>query len=119
MNTHDEYRRHIQQPGTTTTSEAPTVAEANHLARHGDPSLAQPDRAGLVTPSGKRIAWVRPTELHSYASGSIGRGIDLQAELARRVARAPRTGARSARQITPKLARRGPTASATQEGLQL
>ncbi len=117
MNTHAEYRRHIRpQKITAGPEEAPTPEEVSHLARHGDPSLVHP---GLTTPTGKRIAWVRPTELHSYASAVIGRGIDLQAELARRAGRAPHTVARSARRAAPDLSRRGLAASTSQEGLHL
>ncbi len=118
MNTHDEYRRHTQ-PSASATPEMPSAEEMNHLARHGDPSLAARHQADLVTPSGKRIAWVRPTELHSYAGSAIGRGIDLQAELSRRAACAPRTAARSVSRLAPPLTRRGPAASTIQEGLQL
>jgi hypothetical protein len=119
VNTHDEYRRHTQKPAASATPDAPTAEEVNQLARFRDPSLTSRNQAALVTPSGKRIAWVRPTELHSYAGSVIGRGIDLQAELARRAARAPRTAARSVRRATPPLTRRGPAASTAQEGLQL
>jgi hypothetical protein len=118
VNTHDEYRRHTQ-PAASATPETPTAEEVNHLARYRDPSLTARNQAHLVTPSGKRIAWVRPTELHSYAGSVIGRGIDLQAELARRAARAPRTATRSVSRAMPPLTRRGPAASTTQEGLQL
>lgn len=115
MNTHAEYRRHMNQPPST-APEPTTAEEASHLARHGDPSVKafQP-----TTLTGRRIAWIRPTELHSHAGDVIGRGLDLQAELSRRAARAPRQVARSARRTAPDLARRGPAASASQEGLQL
>lgn len=110
MNTHAEYHRHMRSQEAAPTSEG-----ANQLARLGDPSLAP---AGLATPTGKRIAWVRPTDLHSYGSAAIGRGIDLHAELTRRTRRAPQTLVRSARRAVPDLTRRGPAASTSQEGLQ-
>lgn len=115
MNTHAEYRRHVSQ-GAPAADVSPSPDEVNELARHGDPSLTA---TGPKTPSGKSIAWVRPTELHAYAGALIGRGIDLQAELARRTARSPQTLSRSVRRAAPRITRRGPAASANKEGLQL
>ena len=116
MNTHAEYRRHVRQSLPASEPEAPRADDTSALAHHADPSLAP---TGPTTPSGKRIAWVRPSELHSYAGAVIGRGIDLQAELGRRAQRTPQTVSRSARRAAPHITRRGPSASATQEGLRL
>jgi hypothetical protein len=114
VNTHAEYRRHLGERTATAGPEAPAPEQLSHLSRHGDPSLTRPT---LRTPTGRHIAWVRPTELHSYAGGAIGRGIDLQAELARRASRAPHTVARSVRSAAPGLRSR-PAPTASQEGLQ-
>ena len=116
MNTHAEYRRHVHESSPAPEPEAPRADETSALAHHADPSLAP---TGPTTPSGKRIAWVRPSELHSYAGAVIGRGIDLQAELARRAQRAPQAITRSARRAAPHITHRGPATSATQEGIQL
>ena len=119
MNTDVEYRRHFQQHAPVQESPAASTLEGpNGLAIHGDPSL-HPAQPALVTPTGKRIAWIRPTELHSFSGVLIGRGIDLQAELARRAGRAPHTLVRGARRTTRDLARRRGTPDFSQEGLQL
>lgn len=113
MNTHAEYRRHSYRP-----PERPSPAEgveptASELARHRDPLLGpeQPAREQMQ----KRIAWVRPTELGSYLSPMVGRGIDLQTELVRRARRTPATTTRTLRHPGPH--RAAPTVS--QEGLGL
>ncbi|GAB4005428.1 hypothetical protein GCM10028772_13450 [Nocardioides ultimimeridianus] len=108
MNTHTEYRRHSSpQP------EPHAEAEAGELARHRDPSLS----AATGAPSAQRhIAWVRPTELASYAEAMVGRGIDLHAELLRRTRRAPITTTRAIRHPAPTTP---PPATARMEGLQL
>ena len=116
MNTHAEYRRHGHHASPAPVPEATRADETSVLAHHTDPSLAP---TGPTTPSGKRVAWVRPSELHSYAGAVIGRGIDLQADLARRAQRAPTAITRSARRAAPHFTHRGPAASAAQEGIQL
>lgn len=116
MNTHAEYRRHLHQP-TAETPPPPTSETAQHLAIHGDPSITR--EPGATTATGRHIAWVRPTELHTYADGLIGRGIDLHAELARRARRSPRALTRSVKRAAPNLARRPATPVAGQEGVQL
>lgn len=71
----------------------PTVAdEVSDLARHGDPSKR--DFAPEVTAETERlrrgIVWMRPTELIPQTTARIaGRGIDFQAELARRARSLP------------------------------
>lgn len=65
--------------------------EASELARHKAPSLAglKDDDAAAKTKA-RGVEWVRPTELLASRSGRIaGRGIDFQAELARRTRRVP------------------------------
>jgi hypothetical protein len=116
MNTHAEYRRHRHQPETRAAE--PTDAAVNILAVHHDPSLAF--ARGPATPTGRRIAWIRPTELHAYAGSVVGRGIDLHTELARRARQAPPRATRAARRhLIPTLERRSPVPPASQEGLQL
>jgi hypothetical protein len=120
MNTHAEYRRHMHQaqaaPEPTTT--AATDAIANHLAVGRDPSLASTPTHALTTATGKHIAWVRPTELHTFASPIIGRGIDLHAELMRRARQGPRQARRAAQRLAP--VRRSPALDIpSQEGISL
>lgn len=114
MNTHAEYRRHSYRP-----PERPSPAEgvepiAIELARHRDPSSLGPEQSASEQTQ-KRIAWVRPTELGSYLSPVVGRGIDLQTELVRQARRTRATTTRTLRQPGPD--RSEPTVS--QEGLGL
>jgi hypothetical protein len=121
MNTHVEYRRHMHQAASEPMSTAAADAIANHLAVGRDPSLASAPTHALTTATGKHIAWVRPTELHTFASPIIGRGIDLHAELVRRARQGPRQ-ARQARRVAQRLApvRRSPALdSPSQEGISL
>jgi hypothetical protein len=140
VNTHAEYRRHLP-PALPALSvrKAPETDEDRHLGIHGDPSLSPSlsrlpgaSLTGPTTATGRRIAWVRPTELHGYADRLIGRGIDLQAELTRRARRVPQTASRAATRATtrsagqsvrrpaPDAIRRGPSTSAlTHEGIEL
>lgn len=112
MNTHAEYRRHGHQPPEGPAREAEEAA--NELARHRDPSLPSPTR----TPENRqrRITWLRPTDLASYAGPMVGRGIDLQAELVRRARRTPITATRTLRRAAPITP---PPPANRAEGLQL
>ncbi|MAY97674.1 MAG: hypothetical protein CMH84_14225 [Nocardioides sp.] len=114
MNTHAEYRRHSYRPPESPTPAEGTEHLANELARHRDASLRseQPGRERTQ----ERIAWVRPTELGSYLGPTIGRGIDLQAELVRRARRTPATTTRTLRHPGPD---RAATPTVGQEGLGL
>ena len=89
-NPHDQHekqhetpdRRHEQSEPVEKTG-TPDAVEAAHVRRDGD----------LGTPIARRpargVEWVRPTDLIARHSASLsGRGIDFEAELARR-ARAP------------------------------
>lgn len=115
MNNHPEYRRHTYRPPETSYSpEAEQAGQTNQLAHHADPSLQTTQPAA---PSSKRIAWVRPTELPSYAGPLIGRGVDLQVELIRRARRSPVTATRAVRR---HLHRAAPTTpSPREEGIGL
>lgn len=86
MNTHAEYRRHSYRPHEPSVQS--TEATASALARHRDPSMRAVE-AQTPANAPKGIAWVRPTELSSYLSPTVARGIDLQAELIRRTRRTP------------------------------
>jgi hypothetical protein len=123
MNTHAEHRRNNHQPTESAApATTPETEAANHLAVHGDPSLATagPTTANARTAAAGRVALVRPTELASFASPLIGRGIDLHAELVHRAQQAPRTLARSVRHYAPRAAA-APVAEPTnrQEGIKL
>lgn len=114
MNNHVEYRRlgyRSPEPPMPTTH-IPT----SELAYHGDPSLAA--TSGAPRYGTADVAWVRPTELGTYATPMVGRGIDLHAELLRRARRAPVTTARSLQRTVPH----APTPTSPvehTEGLQL
>ena len=97
MNTHSEYRRHGYQSPEPPTPRPETAA--SELGRHRDPSLAA--ESSKPTIAQQRVAWVRPTELVSYAGPMVGRGIDLHAELVRRARRAPVTATRAVRHPAP------------------
>jgi hypothetical protein len=114
VNTHAEYRRHSYRPPERPTPADATEHFASELARHRDPSLRseQPGREQTQ----KRIAWVRPTELGSYLGPTVGRGIDLQAELVRRARRTPATTAKTLRHPGPD---RSAAPSVNHEGLGL
>ncbi len=118
MNTHAEYRRHVHQAAPEPPTTAASDAIENHLAVGRDPSVASTPPHALTTATGKHVAWVRPTELHTLASPIVGRGIDLHAELMRRTRQAPRQGRRAARRLAP--ARLSPALdNASQEGISL
>jgi len=87
------------------------------LAIHGDPS--QRHATPGLAPSGKRIAWVRPTELATYAVPLVGRGIDLQAELIRRARRGPAAAVRATRSAVRQSTSRRSSVAGQQEGVLL
>jgi hypothetical protein len=113
VNTHAEYRRHGYRPPKPTVPH--NEAATSTLARHRDPSLpATEDHAPAKSPKG--IAWVRPTELASYMTPMVGRGIELQVELIRRARRTPVTTRRAIQRGVPSV----PTPAANRtEGLSL
>ena len=93
MNTHAEYRRHSYRPPEPPVPN--TEAAGSALARHRDPSLSAPEGHAAPAKAPKGIAWIRPTELASYVTPMVGRGIDLHAELIRRARRTPVTTRRA------------------------
>ena len=114
MNTHAEYRRHSYRLPEQAAPVQGSEAATSELAHHRDPSLA----AGAKMPTAKGIAWIRPTELATYAAPMIGRGIDLHAELIRRARRSPTTTTRALQRRIPHSASPPPPANRT-EGLSL
>jgi len=124
------HREEAAEPRTT------RAEEVSELARHRDPSqtttpaqASAPDgTAGRV---GRRVVWVRASELASLASARVaGRGIDIHAELARRsrgpvvqkVAASRRVISERARRLPPVTAfgRRGhASVGATRSGVGL
>ena len=116
MNTPADYRRHSHRPPEWPVTGPASEEAARQLAHHRDPSLV----SGPTTPAGskKGIAWVRPTDLATYAAPLVGRGIDLQAELIRRARRIPATTTRAIQRGLPGSP--APTSPVNrQEGLQL
>jgi hypothetical protein len=93
VNSHAEYRRHSYRPPEPAAAVQGNDALINELAHHRDPSLTAGGKS--PTPTAKGIAWVRPTDLATYAAPVVGRGIDLQAELIRRARRTPATTTRA------------------------
>lgn len=98
-----EHTRHLPHHTGRRPSETPdrdrgedTVGEeASALARHRDPSRTT-RRATDKAPAGRGVEWVRPSDLMTRAGGRVaGRGIDFEAELARRARRLPATGVRA------------------------
>lgn len=88
-----------REPERPESADAPRDGETSVLARHGDPSLTntttEKDPAKRERPG---VEWVRPSELMASRSARLaGRGIDFQAELARRARRVPGHAYRGAR----------------------
>ena len=119
MNTHAKYRRRgYRAPAPSRDAAADMVPDpildpildpsgdptgelhGARLAHRADPPIPAPQQAPT---SSRRVAWVRPTELPSYAAPMVGRGIDLQGELICRTRRthitAPRAAARGVHQL--------------------
>ena len=88
-----------------------TESEGSELAVHGDPSRKRAASTSAAATSGRStVAWVRPTDLFVSLSGrASGRGIDFQAELARRTRMLPsNAGAVSRRGIARRSHRLAP-----------
>ncbi len=116
MNTHAEYRRHNYRPPEAPTADSASEEAMSQLAHHRDPSLQSGTTARAAIKKG--IAWVRPTELATYAAPLVGRGIDLQAELIRRARRTPVTTTRAIQQQLHRSPSSTPPVSRP-DGLQL
>ncbi|MGD9962148.1 hypothetical protein [Nocardioides sp.] len=99
-------------------------AEVSALAIHRDPSHSPAERRGAEPAKAqKTIAWVRPSELvTTLGSDRLRRGIDLEAELARRARRTPAQAAWKVRRRITRNAIGRPEASAptvTDQGIAL
>lgn len=82
----DQGRREVDPKGPE------AVDEVSELARHGDPSQVKASTAAMSEEEKLRraVVWMRPTELIPTTTGRVvGRGIDFQAELARRTRALP------------------------------
>lgn len=110
---------------TERADETRRESEASELARHRDPSLVKDSMAKDAAKKARAgVEWVRPTDLMAFRSARIaGRGIDFQAELARRARRVPgqayraaRDGARSGARFVSERARRLPPVTAFGRG---
>ncbi|MBW1640031.1 hypothetical protein G3H63_13245 [Microbacterium resistens] len=110
---------------TERADETPRESESSALARHRDLSLtAQSNGKDAAMRARAGVEWVRPTDLMASRSARMaGRGIDFQAELARRARRVPgqayratRTGARSGARFVSERARRLPPVTAFGRG---
>lgn len=115
-------RREPVEPQGTDDGHRPSEGEASALARHRDPSLATTAEQTGETAKKTRpgVEWVRPSELLASRSARIaGRGIDFEAELARRARRVPGQnyrGARAGVRVVSERARRLPPVSAFGRG---
>lgn len=89
--------------------------ETSVLARRRDPSLAGNTTAGSPQrrTAGSGVVWVRPSDLLVSRAGRLaGRGIDFQAELARRTRQVPGQAYRATRNAVGDRVRRLPPVSA-------
>lgn len=95
------------------TPAAAEEEEASPLARHRDPSHVRQVAGGRIERSRSGVVWVRPSELMTQAGGRVaGRGIDFQAELARRARRLPVETVATSRRAISERAHRLPPATA-------
>lgn len=84
-----------EPPANPDADRASGEAERSAFAMHRDPSL-NPGTSGRRV--GRGIEWVRPSDLIASTSArAAGRGIDIQAELARHTRRAPGQAIRAGR----------------------
>lgn len=124
----DQTAEHHADTTESAVEDRPRSDEANVsvLAHRKDPSLTRPDKQGS-TEGGKRpagVEWVRPSDLMTRGGSRVaGRGIDFQAELARKsrrgIVQAGRATGRSvtrAGHVVSERARRLPPASAFGRG---
>ena len=123
MNTPEPYERRLDRP-ISLAAPARENQRPPERAVGGDPSV--PKGQSMPEPERGRpgLVWVRPTELSTMLGArSLRRGIDVEAELARRARRLPGAAVRHAsRRITRTSIARPGTTSPTisgQEGLGL
>lgn len=115
---------HVERnPDRPESDETPRESETSALARHRDPSLTK-DATEATKKQRPGVEWVRPSDLMvSRSARMAGRGIDFQAELARRSRRVPgqayratRTGARTGVRFVSERARKLPPVTAFGRG---
>lgn len=95
------------------TPREPASDEISALARHRDPSRPESASSTQTQHAHTGIAWVRPSELLPSAGAQVlGRGIDFQAELARRTRALPAQRIAVSRQAIRQRAQRLPPVSA-------
>ncbi|MCK1800772.1 hypothetical protein ABZ787_05205 [Micrococcus luteus] len=117
------HERVERAPDWPERDETPREGETSALARHRDPSLTK-DTTEAAKKQRPGVEWVRPTDLMVSRSARVaGRGIDFQAELARRSRRVPgqayraaRTGARTGVRFVSERARKLPPVTAFGRG---
>lgn len=111
---HDPHHRPDQSVEPVYRPPESPEAEVSTLAVHRDPSHSPAVRHGPESVKGQRsIAWVRPAELMTtLGSDRLRRGIDLEAELARRARRTPAQAAWKVRRRITRNAIGRPEASA-------
>lgn len=119
---HEHRTDRTLDPASRSTEAA--EAEVSALAVHRDPSQSPAvNRGQEQAKAQKTIAWVRPSELvTTLGSDRLRRGIDLEAELARRARRTPAQAAWKVRRRITRNAIGRPEASAptvTEQGIGL
>lgn len=122
-NPHEHRTDWNPDPASSRITEA-HEAEVSALAVHRDPSQSPTERRAPEDVKAKRtIAWVRPSELvTTLGSDRLRRGIDLEAELARRARRTPAQAAWRVRRRITRNAIGRPESSAptvTDQGIRL
>jgi hypothetical protein len=102
VNTPEPYERRLDRAIPEPEPRPEVEKSVDALAAHRDPSVPVAEvkqESGRSRPS---VAWVRPSEMPTLVGSKfVGRGIDLQTELARRARRTPGAAAsKAARRVT-------------------
>lgn len=119
MNHNEFYERHDPRVQPEVEPAQPPNEDAHSaLAVHRDPSVPVAESPAPATQ--RNVAWVRPSEFPTLLGSTwVGRGIDLQAELARRSRRGPIKAVRATRRTSRAAIARteapAPTATTTEE----
>ena len=94
MNTLQPYRRRVDRD-TRELGTTPVPDGSTDVATPPDPPMpGTPGHSSSMNGQRRTVEWVRVSELHAVlGSRVVGRGIDLQSELARRTRRAPSAAA--------------------------
>lgn len=120
MNTPEPYERRLDRPISPAAPAGENQRPPEALAVHGDPSVPKGPSMPVPERGLPGLVWVRPTELSTMLGArSLRRGIDVEAELARRARRLPGAAVRHAsRRITRTSIARPGTTSPTISGLE-